>query len=129
MAERKSKSPAKPQKAPKNIDSLSFTNFFFDTQRKSPLLRFPQEPHNRLHLRPEKHMPARIVAEGTKLKKETSTFNEQKERSKNKNVPSWRFSRTGREPHFSFFSTKQIGMCSGTSKEEQEFFIILLPDK
>ena len=26
---------------------------------------------------------------------------------------------------FKFYSTKQIGMCSGTSKEEQEFFIIL----
>ena len=33
--------PAKPQKAPKNIDSLSFTNYFFDTQRKSPLLTVP----------------------------------------------------------------------------------------
>ena len=30
---------------------------------------------------------------------------------------------------FKFYSTKQIGMCSGTSKEEQEFFIILFPNK
>lgn len=27
------------------------------------------------------------------------------------------------------YSTKQIGMCASTSKEEQELFIILFPDK
>ena len=42
-------------------------NFFFQEKEKAPSLRFSQIPHNRLHLRPEKHMPARVVAEGTKL--------------------------------------------------------------
>ena len=45
----------------------------------------------------------RFAREFISLSSRSYSSNEQKERSKNKNVPSWKFSRTGRETYFSFF--------------------------